>query len=584
MSLYFTMGSPSGSEPPGLRILASRRAERQAGAGKQSPQSAPPRPSPARLRQLYSEGRYQELLALVPASKDAPPDFDLYRGLALAKLHRWQEAKAAFEAGRAKQPQNERFLVELAGVEFRLRRTSAAKACLRKALTLRPDDAYARNFIATLYFLDGNLDAALKNWNKIGQPRITALHLLPQPRLRNTLLERAFAFPPLGTLRLADLRATEARLDNLDLFPRYRFDLVPGPSGSYTVDFLSTERNGWGTGKLAALASLLRDIPVAVTPEYYNLGDAAVNLRSYFRWDDNKRRVWASVSLPLGEDPRWRFTLYADARNENWNLSRTFLGASEPLAGLNMQRIELSPELRWVPSGRWTWQARVLYAYRRFRNVQDVLPQAAPFFTDSGSLEYRLRSDVALLRIPGRRLTLDGSVRGGFGKDFARGLGAFGRIEGSANLRWFPRPTGDDYRTSLRLRAGRFFGPATLDQLYQLGIERDNDLWVRGIAGTRDGRKGNAPLGRAYILWNGETDKTIFRRWYLTVQLGPFADVGRLWDPSGDFGSRRWLWDPGLECKFRLLGDVVVRLSYGRDLHSGSGAFYETASRAAPSE
>ncbi len=580
----FTQGPTSVSALSALKLFRPRKPRRQTNAAKKSPQSPPARPSLSRLRQLFSEGRYQEILAEVPASKDAPPYFDLYRGLSLAKLNRWEAAEAAFEAGHAKQPGNERFLVELAGVDFRLHRASRAKADLRAALALRPGDSYARNFLAALYFLEGNLEAALENWNRIGQPRITALHLLPQPRLRNSLLERAFAFPPLGTLRLADLRATEARLANLGLFPRCRFDLVPSAPGAYAVDFLSTERAGWGAGKLDALASLFRDIPVAVTPEYYNLAGAAVNFRSYFRWDDNKRRVWARVSLPLGQDPRWRFTLYADARNENWNLSRTFLGASQPLAGLNMQRIELSPELRWVPSGRWTSQARVVYAYRRFRDVQDVLPQAAGFFTDGGSLEYRLRTDVALLRVPDRRLTLGASARGGFGKEFARGLGAFGRLEGSARLRWFPRATGDDYETSLRLRAGRFFGSATLDQLYQLGVERDNDLWMRGISGTHDGRKGHAPLGREFLLWNWETYKTIFSSWYVNVQLGPFTDIGRLRDPSGDFGSRYWLWDPGLECKFRLFGDVVVRVSYGRDLHSGSGAFYETASRAAPSE
>ena len=528
---------------------------------------------------MYQEGRYKELVALVPSSPANPPELDLYRGLALARLERWPEARAALAAGRAKAPRDERFLVELAGVDYKTKHYDAAKTELRQALALKPDDEYARNFLATIYLLTRNLDAALENWNKIGKPRITAVTMEPNPRLRDEILQRAFAFSPLSTLRLSQLRTTEARLDNLDLFPRYHFDLMPDSAGSYSMDFVSVERNGFGASKLEALASIFRDLPLAIDPEYYNLHGAGINLLSYFRWDQNKRRVSASVSMPLEQDPSWRIGLYADARNENWNLSRTFSGASEPLAGLNMESIEFGPELRSVVNGRWSWQAHLVYAYRRFRNVHDVLPAYAYFFTNTGSLEYRMRTDYTLIDIPDRRLTLTSWGQGSFGKNFARGLGAFGGIEGSLELEWYPQPSGEDYQTTLRFRAGRNFGRATLDELYQVGVERDNDLWVRGISGTREGFKGNAPLGREFVLWNWETDKTVYTNPFLTVQVGPFVDIGKVTDPSGVFGSTTWLWDPGVQCRFRIFGDIVVLVSYGRDLHSGSGAFYETTSR-----
>jgi hypothetical protein len=536
-------------------------------------------PTAAQAKQLYQEKRYQELVARIPLSPANPPELDLYRGLALAQLGRWAEARASLAAGHAKSPRDERFLVELAGVDYKTGHYRAARDELRRALALKPDDVYARNFLATIYLLTHNLDAALENWNKIGKPRVTAITTEPKPQLSNQILQRAFAFSPLSMLRLDEYRTTEARLDNLNLFPRYHFDLMPDKTGSYSVDFVSVERNGFGASKLEALASIFRDLPLAVDPEYYNVSGTGMNLLSYYRWDQNKRRVWASVSMPLEQDPSWRIGLYADARNENWNLSRTFIGSTEPLSGLNMEKIEAGPELRWVVNGRWTWQADLLYAYRRFRNVQNVLPADAFFFTNGGSLEYRMRTDYQLLNFPGRRLTLNSSALGSFGKNFAAGLGAFGAIEGSLQLNWFPQPSGNDYRTTLRFRAGRAFGDATLDQLYELGIEHDNDLWVRGIAGTRHGVKGNAPMGREFVLWDWETDKTVYSNPFFTIQVGPFIDIGRVKDPSGVFGSRFWLWDPGLQCRFRIFGDIVVLVSYGRDLHSGSGAFYETTTR-----
>ena len=118
-----------------------------------------------------------------------------------------------------------------------------------------------------------------------------------------------------------------------------------------------------------------------------------------------------------------------------------------------------------------------------------------------------------------------------------------------------------------------------MDELYQLGLERDNDLWLRGTAGTRDGRKGAAPLGRRYFLSNWELDKNIYQNGFLTLKLGPFLDSGKVADSSGFFGSQRWLWDSGAQSKLRLLNRFTVVLSYGRDLHRGKNVFYGTTLR-----
>ena len=109
-----------------------------------------------------------------------------------------------------------------------------------------------------------------------------------------------------------------------------------------------------------------------------------------------------------------------------------------------------------------------------------------------------------------------------------------------------------------------------------LGMERDNDLWMRAHVGTRDGRKGSAPLGRNYSLFNWEMDKNLYDNGFLSVKLSPFLDGGKSTDPLPGLGSRQWLWDAGVQAKFRLLG-VGVTFIYGKDLRSGKNAFYGTA-------
>ena len=79
-----------------------------------------------------------------------------------------------------------------------------------------------------------------------------------------------------------------------------------------------------------------------------------------------------------------------------------------------------------------------------------------------------------------------------------------------------------------RVGAGRTFGTVPLDELFTLGIERDNDrdLWLRGTVGTRDGRKGSAPMGREYAIAQTDFSRRLFEAPLVKAYLGPFFDIG----------------------------------------------------------
>jgi hypothetical protein len=70
------------------------------------------------------------------------------------------------------------------------------------------------------------------------------------------------------------------------------------------------------------------------------------------------------------------------------------------------------------------------------------------------------------------------------------------KLQGSALVDWLPQMEGDNYELSQQLRAGKIFGAAPFDDLFVLGMDRDDtDLWMRGLIATRDGRKGSSPVG-----------------------------------------------------------------------------------------
>jgi tetratricopeptide (TPR) repeat protein len=525
----------------------------------------------------FDAGHWEEAAKLAQGPADQSPDFDFLAGLALARLEKWDEAKLAFDAGFRKAPGDSRFLIELAGVAYRQKDFRTAKRHLHAALKLNPRDSYPGEFLATIYFLEGNIEAALKYWNPEDKPRLKSVAFNPSLKLTESLRNRAVAFNAPQVLTAGALLTTQARLDNLGIFSSRRMELSPADSGTYDATLHVAEKNGWGDSKIEGVVSLLSGLPYAtVYPEFYNLGGDAVNLTSLARWDSEKRRLSLALSFPLYDAPSLRLRLYADARHENWNLSQTFLGAVTPLTDLNMRRAAVGAEVHSIVNGHWSWSAGAEIVSRNFRNLVAMSSPAQEFFTDSTSLAGWLGAKRTLIRASERRFTLDSSAEVKAGREFANGLGPFATVRGGLLGHWFPRARGDDFEMQAQVRIGMTAGKATLDELFELGIERDNDLWLRGHAGTFAGRKGAAPLGRRFFLANWEMDKNVYQNGFFTVKLGPFLDTGAVADSSGMFGSQRWLSDAGAQCKVRVLGSLTIVLSYGRDLRGGKGAFYGT--------
>jgi tetratricopeptide (TPR) repeat protein len=533
------------------------------------------------VEKLYAEKKWEETAQLASGPATQSAELDYVRGMALVHLERWQEARDAFSAGQRKAPKDARFLVERAGAEYRMKDLSSAKEDLRKALRLNPKNEYSEEFLGTIYLLEGNLDAALKYWNPLDKPRLARVSVDPEPHVEKELTRGAITFSAPQVLTRESLLTTSARLENLGVFPQLRVELAPAGETDHAATLHLGERSGWGNSTWGGLVSLLSGAPYqTIYPEWYNIADRAINFSSIARWDAQKRRVFASLSSPVEGRAERVFSVFVDARDENWNLSHTFSGSSRAITDLNLRRLEGGIQLRSVVNGNWSWNAGTGVIGRKFLNEGSGLTSvAAPFFTNSTSLEAWLGVDRTLLRIPERRFKLQGSAESRFGRGFKDNLGPFGTLGGSVRARWFPHARGDDDEIRVQIRSSNMFGDVPLDQLFELGLDRDNGLWLRGHGATTAGKKGRAPLGRRYVLLNSEYNKTLHDGGFFRVQAGPFLDTGKITDPTRVFGDHRWLVDMGVQVKLRVLGSVSVVLSYGRDLRNGQGSFFGTTER-----
>jgi len=539
--------------------------------------------------QLFQQERWEELAQAVQAVTVRSAELQFEYGVALAHLERWQEAEGALRAGMKLSPGDKRFPTELAGVSFRQKRYDAAAGYLHRALRLDSGDAYTNEFLATIYYLRGNLEAAVKYWNRVegaaGKPQIHQTHSDPPLRLRPALLDHAFAFSPTSTLRLDELRVTVARLHNLEVIPSSRLELMARPEGNFDAVLHAQELRGFGHNRLEAAVRLLRGLPFQeVTPEYFNARGSAINFSSLERWDPDKRRTLVSISGPFGfrgaADPRWRFRVTSDVRNENWQIRNGFTGPAPVLASLNLRRESFSTEISRLVGWRWKWAVGAELSRRDYRNVMHPAAIVPELALTGFQLKQTAGLRYEMWRSPERRITSVAAADSQAGRVWSRPGQSFEKLQASLEVRWLPRAQGEDYATRWHARTGGAFGQLPFDELSMLGLDRDTDLWMRGHIGVRNGRKGSAPLGRNYFLGNWETDKNLFSNGLVTVTLGPFVDTGKITDPdSGStLGSEKWLWDTGAQTRLRLLGVGVV-FSYGKDLRTGNNAFFATVSR-----
>jgi predicted double-glycine peptidase len=412
--------------------------------------------------------------------------------------------------------------LEQASIAFRAGDLASAKRLGRKSL----QSPLTNELLATVFFLEDNLDAALKYWNRNGAPRLRDVRMDFQSRSDPVLLDHTVGISRATVLQNADYRLAQKRLAATGAFSRFTFDLSP-VENDYDLSLRAAERSTWNP------LSWLRGLPYqAVMPEFKNIGGRAINITSAWRWDLNKRRLLFQVSGPVS--PSMRYDIGVDARNEIWERDEQIIP---------VQKQELRVNLGAVATSRWTWASGAIITRR----------------PSGTSLKYDGSMGYDLLRIPDKRLALTSELRSQFGRTLSSDQRT-ARLESAVQLDWFPRSTGDDYRVLLRLRSGGLWGSPHVDELFSIGMDRDEDYKLRGHSATRDGRKGAAPIGRRYALWNFEISKTVLDKSFFKATLVPFLDAARV-------GST--FVDAGAELRLSVASMLTFSISAGRDLRAG---------------
>ena len=203
-----------------------------------------------------------------------------------------------------------------------------AAVCLRRALRIDPSRLIRQRIPRyDLFPRRQSPTRALKYWNRAGKPFIESVQARSCVANACPLCSIAhWLFLPASVLHLADYQTSRARLAGLGVFPSPRIQLIARPEGKF--DAISICRSAMAVA--TNLAALDLDIQRHRLPDdisrVLQLGGSAMNVTSLLRWDAQKRRLTAALSGPLHRNPRWRYRLGFDLRNENWDIRESFTG------------------------------------------------------------------------------------------------------------------------------------------------------------------------------------------------------------------------------------------------------------------
>lgn len=459
-----------------------------------------------------------------------------------AAMDRWTLLALPAEPGATAAAAEERKSVEpaepfspalaAAGDAFRSRDFRTVKRLAGRAAGESP---LANELLAATYFLEDNLEAALEYWNRNQAPHIRDVRFDLETRWDPIQLDRTIGISRESTLGLGDYVAARKRLDAAGVVKPFVFDLVPAQDDDFDLVLRGTDRSGWNW------LSWLRGLPyLTVSPGYTNIAGRAIHVQSLMRWDKDKRRADAEVSWPASA--RSRYVVSADARHEIWDLGgRT----------TRIRKQEISAGIRSIVSPRLSWSSEGIVTHR----------------PDGSSLRYGASLSYDAVRIPQKRFTLTPEIRSQFGR-YLSGGGRIARAEGVVALQWMPQAAGDDYRISTTARASRIWGRTFEDEMFALGLGRDEELPLRAHPATRDGRKGAAVIGRRYGLLNAQMSKRLFDVGWVGMSVVPFIDLAR---------AHSVFVDAGAELRLSVASMATVSFSVGRDLRTGkTSAFFNT--------
>ena len=507
----------------------------------------------ATFEKRWQGAGYWTLLVGRDNTAGAPPTYEqlVTQGIAAGRAGHYHEAEASFQRAIDMAPSRPEARVELAGLRFLQKKYEDAAAGFASALVYQPD-TYAREMLAASLHLAGHTEDALKEWNRLGQPRLDEIQVKGLVHTRDRVVSRELALAPDGVLDLGRYRETRLRLEELGIFNRIALRPLPRELGHVDLEVDLAERHGFGDRAQLAIQTAVNAVRKKVVLRYFNLAGAGINVGVDYKWQRTQPHLEGDVEWPRPFGLPANLHVDALGARPTYDLGETFTMRTRG-ADVSLRRV-VGPGT--VAELGWRVRNRTFSASR-------------PDAPDGRISGYQLRLDHRF--VDRRRYRLDASARffqalGRLGSDVSYPLGQVAlRYHGFISL-----PDGKPIaRTAVaaQLIVGRGGGGTPLDEMFTPGASSQMDYPLRGHYVRRGGILGGTAIGRDLDLLNVELRQRIADRPHFQLGAVAFYDGARL-DTTAQGGARK-MNDVGLGFRLAIRG-LIMRVDHGRSL-SGDG-------------
>jgi hypothetical protein len=422
----------------------------------------------------------------------------------------------------------------MAGLRLLERRPNAAAVLARAAVELDKNDAHAWRVLGTSEFLRREPVAALRAWNRAGEPLLDLIRVDGPTRTRHRVVTGRSGLVAGELLTAGALQRARRRLAALPTASATQVDVVPVGSGLAEVTAAVVERpivaiSPLALGALGARTLVTREASFRVA----GLTGGGERLDLFGRWWDGRPAAGLGVSVPLD-----RGLVRGVLRIEGGFARETFAsGPSTIVEDRRAARLTLSD---WTAASlRWEAAVRV-----------DRWAGRAALAGIGGSLEQRLAADRIAVRLQG-----DLFPSGGFG---VASLGA--------RARW-PRAGTDGLLAAVTMTTAGVDAPRSLWPGAGTGPGRPLLLRAHPLLDD-EGIVAGGAFGRRVLHGSVEWRQPIAAVGPLRLQAAAFVDAARATD--GDRDAREV--DAGVGLRLRVPGEGTLRLDFARGLRDGADA------------
>ena len=113
-------------------------------------------------------------------------------------------------------------------------------------------------------------------------------------------------------------------------------------------------------------------------------------------------------TVPWPRNPKWRYRVGTDLRNENWTVQTSFTGPSTFLGATNLRRKRAAEITRFV-GARWSWTTGLELSHRDFRNVVPGVALTPELLAKGYQIKQKAQFTYELWRSPEKRMVISSS-------------------------------------------------------------------------------------------------------------------------------------------------------------------------------